>query len=359
MESKLFLFPWREGLRNLSMGLTPFSCITLPDCVRVVYPDGHVESLPRSCSVEELLFDNPDYYVCARTPYNAANRLGSAAHLEKGMTYFICASPNAQPFTEPPPKKASYRSSRILPRFARHHRTQGRELRSPVHGSAASRTKVFDFHSATMQQLESIRNSDRPPKHLLRLVFIRHCLHALRLPSFSLEHLIAEPGALSPSLSNANAPAPAPAMSDTDLLPILKSAARCELGLYVSRRQEFYLRRARRRRKVMWKPVLQSISEMSAIVEFNPPVAQQESDSSGSKRFSPPRPDSAVPRKNISPPRQQVFATPAKNVSPPPPPPLQPAASAVKPPGPTRPRTSFSDRSRITNGSYARSLYMA
>jgi hypothetical protein len=292
------------------MGLTPFACIPLPDCARVVYPDGHVESLTRACSVDEILLGNSEYYVCPDAPYK--NRLASDEQLENGTTYFICAAANAQPFTEKKPPL------RILPRFSRR---QGREL-----GSAGSRTKVFDLHSAAMQQLESM---DRPPKHLLRLVFVRHCLQALRLPRTSLEQLVAEPAL--------DVPAPAPA----DLPPILKSAARCELGLYVSRRQEFYLRRARRRRKVMWKPVLQSISETSPVVEFHPPVAQPQSDSSCSKKFSPPRPDSAVPRKNISPPRKQVFAN---NISPPPPP--QPVAK-------------FSNPSRSTNGSYARSLYMA
>ncbi|KAG0628259.1 hypothetical protein M758_1G013500 [Ceratodon purpureus] len=336
------------------MGLTPFACIPLPDCTRVVYPDGHVDSLHRPCSASEVLRGNKNYYVCANHPHNFHSRLPPDEVLEIGVTYFVCVRPeaNGPPFTEHLKKSSLHRGSRILPRFSRGHWIQGREIRSPTHGSTGSRTKVFDFHSATMQQLESLRQkaSERPPRHL-RLVFIRHCLQALRLPRSSLEQLISEP-----VLSSVDeVPAPAPTAVDSDLLPILKSAARCELGLYVSRRQEFYLRRARRRRKVIWKPVLQSISEMSPILEFQAPVAQQDNgDSSGSRRLSPPRPDGAVPRKNISPPRQQVFAAAAKSNDQPPPPP-EPLVSATK----------FSNvpiqqqRSRSTNGSYARSLYMA
>ena len=341
-----------------SMGLTPFACITLPDSVRVVYPDGHIETLNRTYAVCELLFGNPDYYVCPDKPFNFSNRLAANEELEKGITYFICAAPNAKPFRGPqqPPKKPPHRASRILPRFSRHHRIQARELRSPMHNSAGSRCKVFDFHSATIQQLESIRHNagDQPP--LLATVFIRHCLQALRLPRTSLEELIAEP-ALSSSLSNAEVPTPAPAMTEGDLLPILKSAARYELGLYVSRRQEFYLRRARRRRKDIWKPVLQSISEVSPIVEFLPPVAQQEiSDPSGSKRFSPPRPDRPVPRKNISPPKQRVFVPLAKDTSPPPPQQV-PLVSGAK--FSAAPLLQQRQQRRYTYGSNARSLYMA
>lgn len=274
------------------MGLTPFACITIPDSVRVVYPDGRIDSLSRSLSVYELLLGNPDYYVCAgnRYPQSLANRMGADEMLQKGMTYFVCAAtPDAEPFIEFTPTKKTHR---ILLRLSRRSM---REIRSPA-------SKVFDVHSATMQQMESIREQGgRPPKHLqLKLVFVRHCLQALRLHRTTqfTDHS-------SPAISNESV-VPAPAVPDVDVLPIFKSAARSELGLYVSRRQEFYLRRARRRRKVVWKPVLQSISEMAPVVEFISPFApQDEADVGG----PPP------PRKNISPPRQSVVSS--KNISPP------------------------------------------
>lgn len=272
------------------------------------------------------------------------------------MTYFVCATPHAQPFIEFQPKKSSsHRTSRriSLPRLSRHRIRGMREMRIPAHGSALQSRckKVFDFHSATMQQqLESMRNNiagdERPPKHLqqLKLVFVRHCLQALRLPRTAME--FTDQLALSSSLSNEEAaPAPAPPAVQVDDLPIFKSAARSELGLYVSRRQEFYLRRARRRRKVMWKPVLQSISEMAPIVEFHSPALQEETESAVSKRFSPPRPDYGAPpppRKNISPPRQ-----PVKIISPPR---QQQASVAAKHSAPPL---------RRTRGNNNRSLYMA
>ncbi|XP_024391676.1 uncharacterized protein [Physcomitrium patens] len=299
------------------MGRIMFSCITPEDdCVRVVYPDGHVDNLSRTCSVYELLLGNPDYFVCGCTPYTLTNRMAEDEQLEKGFTYFVCASPNAQPFLEP---KKAYRGSRILPRFPRHG-VQGRELRSPSHTSNTQSRKVFDLHAATMQ-LESFKSAgaprsphhhlaiDRPPKHL-KLVFFRHCLQSLRLPGHYGELL---DSSLSPHSDKI--PEPAPAMTD-EVHAILKSAARSELGIHVSRRQEFYLRRARRRRRTMWKPVLQSISETMPVVEFLAPAASQESDCL-SKRFSPPRPSPPRPVKNISPPRYPVNTTPSKSVTPP------------------------------------------
>lgn len=309
------------------MGLTPFACITLPDSVRIVYPDGHVDSLSRSCSVYELLLGNPDYYVCGSFPHSLANRMAADDVLQKGLTYFVCATPNAQPFL---PKKSVSRPSRMLPRLSRRGM---REMRSPTHQS-----KVFDVQSATMQQqLDSFRG-ERPPKHLqqLKIVFVRHCLQALRLPR--VDPLSDEPA---PFANEVVVPA-----TPVDVLPVFKSAARSELGLYVSRRQEFYLRRARRRRKVVWKPVLQSISEMEPVVEFHLPVSQEENESA-SARLSPSPP----PRKNISPPRQPVIAAaPPKSISPPRQQPSFAKYSAAPPQ-----QQQHQQRSRGNN----RSLYMA
>lgn len=305
------------------MGLTPFACITEQDCVRVVYPDGHIEERSRSCSVHELLRGNPDYFVCGSSPYTITNRMASHEQLEKGFTYFVGAAPNAQPFMESHPKRTHRGASRMLPRFSRHG-VPAREMRSPTHQSR----RVFDVHSAKLQ-LEGMKTAsgaglqksphhhlilDRPPRHL-KLVFFRHCLQALRLPRHYSD--LSEPSSLSSddeSMSSSSS-----AMKDVEIVnSLLKSAARSELGMYVSRRQEFYLRRARRRRKTMWKPVLQSISEMSPVVDFNIPEPQQAPESAMSKRFSPPRPSPPRPTKNISPPRQPARKrSPPKYISPP------------------------------------------
>lgn len=292
------------------MGLTPFACVTLPDSIRIVYPDGNVDSLSRSCSVSELLHGNPDYYVCGSFPHTPANSLASNEYLEKGLTYFVCASPNAQPFLVKKSRLA--RPARMLPRLSRRGM---REMRSPTHHS-----KVFDVHSAALQQqLESL-HGERAPKnlHQLKIVFVRHCLQALRLPR--MDPFADEPvpfpdvetqdqACVPEAQPQAQVASPAP----VDVLPIFRSPARCELGLYVSRRQEFYLRRARRRRKVVWKPVLQSICETAPVVEFRLPGVEEESENhAAAARFSPRAP----PRKNISPPRQPVCAPP-KNISPP------------------------------------------
>lgn len=303
------------------MVLTPFACIPkqndLHHFVRVVYPDGRIESLSRSCSVYELLQGNPDYYVCGSTAHTITSRMGLHEQLEKGFTYFVCAEPNAQPFLEFR-GKGKHRGAgwKISPRLSRPGVIHGREMRSPTHGSSQSR-KVFDFHSATMQ-VEGMRAAeaarahhdlalDGPPKLLRQLVFLRHCLQVLRLPrNFD-----------DPSSSDESLPSPSPDMKEVDLInSLLNSAARCELGLYVSRRQESYLRKARKRRKTVWKPVLQSISEMTPVVEFLPPAPQQQGpDAVLSKRFSPPPPTT-----NISPPQQQqqqAPRAPPRNISPP------------------------------------------
>nr|PNR42196.1 hypothetical protein PHYPA_017025 [Physcomitrium patens] len=331
------------------MGLTPFSCVTVQGYVRVVYPDGHVENLSKSCSVHDLLLGNPDYYVCGSTPYTITNRMAAEEVLEYGVTYFVCATPNAQPFLERQPKVV-HRGSKILPRFSKHG-VHVRELRSPTHGSQQSR-KVFDYHSVTMQQLESIRNEgpephlagDRPSKHL-KLVFIRHCLRALRLPRISID-LMESP---LPNLSG-EALSPTATAEDEITQMILKSAARSELGMYVSKRQEFYLRRARRRRKFAWKPVLQSISEMKPVMEFHTPMAYRDSGSPPKNASTPSLPGP----KNISPPRQvsvpQRSSPPPKNVSPPP----QPAFVAR-----TASKYSAASQQVQRNRGNAKSLYMA
>lgn len=294
------------------MGLTTFACIPkqndLHHFVRVVYPGGRIENLNRSCSVYELLRGNPDYFVCGCTANTITSRMGTHEHLEKGFTYFVIAQPNAKPIPDFHAKKTGQRSIgagwRIPPRFARNG-MQGREIRSSVHQRNA---KVFDFHSAAIQVegMPGGLHPIAPPKHL-RLVFFRQCLQSLRLPvSFG--------EASSPS-GDSSSPSPTPESSpskeDVDLVnTLLKSEARSELGLYVSKRQEVFVRRSRRRRsRGLWKPVLQSISETTPVVEFLPPAPPQPTPEPESKRFSPPR-----PAKIISPPRQR--ASP-RNISPP------------------------------------------
>lgn len=334
------------------MGLTPFSCVTARDCVRIVYPDGHVENRSRRCSVKDLLLGNTDYYVCGSTPYSITNRMAGNEMLECGFTYFVSATPNAQPFLERKSKKV-HRRAKIFPRLSRHG-AQGQDSRSSVLGNPQSR-KVFDYDSATMQRLESMRGEgeeqkvveDGTPKHL-KLVFIRHCLQQLRLHRNS-SGVVKSHGNLPEEVSP-----PPSVMDDKVMQMILKSSARSELGIYVSRRQEFYLRRARRRRKIAWKPVLQSISEMKPVVEFHAPEQQQECE------FPPKNtpPALSAPPKNISPPRRQVSGMPrstppTNNVSPPRShffvPPVAPAALKY---------SSASQQARRTR-SNGRSLYMA
>lgn len=342
------------------MGLTPFTCITEQDFVRVVYPDGRVENRNRSCSVYELLCGNPDYFVCGSTPFTITNRMASHEQLEKGFTYFVGAAPNAQPFMESHLKRTHRGASRMLPRFSRHG-VQGREMRSPTSQSR----RVFDVHSAKMQ-LEGMKSAggmglqqrahhhlvlDRPPKHL-KLVFFKHCLQALRLPRNYSD--LAVPSSL--SSDDESIPPPSPVnMKDVEIVnSLLKSAARSELGIYVSRRQEFYLRRARRRRKATWKPVLQSISEMSPVVDFHTPEPQQAPESSMSKGFSPPRPMKNIspprPVKNISPPRQPASSAPPRYVSPPRKQACGPPQRYISPPRQTPQRRKLRNQ---------RSLYMA
>lgn len=299
------------------MGLIPFTCIPkqndLHHFVRVVFPDGRIETLSRSCSVHEILHGNPDYFVCGSSAQTLTSRMGTHEQLEKGFTYFVCCQPNAPPFLEfpakgPGPRAALATGWKMSPRFFGNGMQAKENRSSPTHHS---NSKVFDFHSAAIQ-VEGMKvgllHQQRlhhlaTPKHL-RLVFFRECLQSLRLP-----RTISE--ILQPPLPSDESPPASPSPDETELVnALLQSAARSELGVQVAKRQEISLRRSRKRRKAPWKPWLQSIPETSTVVEFLLPVPpQQPQPEPESKRFSPPR-----ATRNISPPRQRG---PPRNISPP------------------------------------------
>lgn len=241
--------------RNLEhMGNITLKCLSDQEPVIVVYPDGHVEFVKKPCSVFDLLHGNPDYFVCVHPPFILKNRMAADARIQRGRTYFVCATPNGQPCPNTPFKNPAEAPKWML---------NGEWPRSQ--NTSPQSRKAFDSTSATLQvdplrkseknlhqmfiresSNTSHRAADPPPGCLIKIPFFKQCLNAIRLSKQCM------------TSNNHNIST----HSEAEKFRVEN------FGSYGFVSGNSRHRRGRRRRNIVWKPVLQPISEVTVVQEF-------------------------------------------------------------------------------------------
>ncbi len=279
---------------------------------RVVYPDGHVESLAKSCTVFELLQKHSNHFVCNTSPLILKNRMQPDAKLDPGQTYFLCVIPRAHRSVpasserriEIPDRRTtstiSFESSKgenprtstpeIVP--SRPGAVCRQRRNSVALGSSHSSRRVFDSNATTMWIASpTVEQKTLAKRRLTQLVFFRPCVSVvhLGLSNFSSKaniKLFSSPRRpLNPLnveckiLNSSN-----PSKSSYISIPAVRSNVQLEScgklfnSSYTSNAGARSRCKTRPRSQSSWKPMLQSISEVMVTVDPDDMMVTVDSD---------------------------------------------------------------------------------